>query len=166
VTAASNWDEPPQRLRVRPSRPDSYEPLFHDVGIAQFALLLNEAGIREALRSPHLERAIGVIYRPETERGSHYFPARLPEQFDAAIHIDETHTLQPLEQWAHDELDLPETYPTALEGRCECADGDHHVANGDVEVAPANARLIATRIARRRARLSPFCRMRLFILKW
>jgi len=114
VTAASNWDEPPQRMRVRPSLSDSYERLFHDVGVAQFALLLNDSGIREALRSPRLERAIGVIYRPETERVSHYFPARLSEQFDAVIHIDETHALQPLEQWARDQLDLPETYPTAL----------------------------------------------------
>jgi erythromycin esterase-like protein len=114
VTAASNWDEPPQRMRVRPSRADSFERLFHDVGIAQFALLFNESGIREALRSPRLERAIGVIYRPDTERVSHYFPARLSEQFDAVMHVDETHALQPLEQWARDELDLPETYPSAL----------------------------------------------------
>ena len=114
VTAASNWDEPPQRMRVRPSLTGSYERLFHDVGLAQFTLLLNDSGIREALRAPRLERAIGVIYRPDTERVSHYFPATLPEQFDAVLHIDETHALQPLEQWARDELDLPETYPSAL----------------------------------------------------
>jgi erythromycin esterase-like protein len=114
VTAASNWDEPPQRMRVRPSLTGSYERLFHDVGLAQFALLLNDSAIREALRAPRLERAIGVIYRPDTERVSHYFPATLPEQFDAVLHIDETHALQPLEQWARDELDLPETYPSAL----------------------------------------------------
>ena len=114
VTAAANWDEPPQRMRVRVSRADSYEHLFHDVGLAQFALLMNDSGVREVLRSARLERAIGVIYRPDTERISHYFPARLAEQFDAVMHIDETHALQPLEQWARDELDLPDTYPSAL----------------------------------------------------
>jgi len=64
---------------------------------------------------PLLERAIGVIYRPETERWSHYFEARLPEQFDAIIHLDETHALEPLErnsEWERGEL--PETYPSAL----------------------------------------------------
>jgi hypothetical protein len=55
-----------------------------------------------------------VIYRPDTERISHYFRARLPEQFDAVLHIDETQALEPLETWAIDETDLPETYPTAL----------------------------------------------------
>jgi hypothetical protein len=58
--------------------------------------------------------AIGVIYRPETERASHYFHARLPQQFDAILHIDETHALEPLEAWSIDEADLPETYPSAL----------------------------------------------------
>jgi erythromycin esterase-like protein len=114
VTAASNWDEPAQRKRVRPSLPDSYERLFHDVDVPQFLLLLDDDDIRPILSMPRLERAIGVIYRPDTERVSHYFKARLPEQFDAVLHIDETHALEPLETWAHDEADLPETYPTAL----------------------------------------------------
>jgi erythromycin esterase-like protein len=114
VTAASNWDEPAQRKRVRPSLVDSYERLFHDVGLARFVIRLDDADVRDALMRPRLERAIGVIYRPETERVSHYFRARLPEQFDAVMHIDETHALEPLETWAVDEADLPETYPTAL----------------------------------------------------
>jgi erythromycin esterase-like protein len=114
VTAASNWDEPAKLMRVRPARGDSYERWFHDVGIARFALLLDDHGVREALRSPRLERAIGVIYRPDTERVSHYFPARIADQFDAVIHIDETHAVQPLERWWRDDADLPETYPTAL----------------------------------------------------
>jgi erythromycin esterase-like protein len=59
-------------------------------------------------------RAISVIYRPDTERISHYFRAHLPEQFDAVLHIDETHALELLETWSIDEADLPETYPTAL----------------------------------------------------
>jgi erythromycin esterase-like protein len=114
VTAASDWDEPAQRMRVRPSLPNSYEWLFHDIAMQRFLLLLDQPDIREALQTARLERAIGVIYRPNTERVSHYFHARLPEQFDAVIHIDETHALVPLERWARDEVDLPETYPSAL----------------------------------------------------
>ncbi|HWK11811.1 MAG TPA: erythromycin esterase family protein [Vicinamibacterales bacterium] len=114
VTAASNWDEPAQRKRVRPSLAGSYERLFHDAGIDRFWLDLADPSIRSALAAPRLERAIGVIYRPDSERLSHYFRARLSNQFDAVIHIDETHALQPLEPWAVDEADLPETYPTAL----------------------------------------------------
>ena len=114
VTAASNWDEPAARKRVRPSLPGSYERLFHDAGVSQFVLLLSEHETREALRATRLERAIGVIYRPDTERVSHYFRARLPDQFDAVLHIDETQALEPLERWSIDEIDLPETYPHAL----------------------------------------------------
>jgi erythromycin esterase-like protein len=114
VTAASNWDEPAQRKRVRPSLPDSYERLFHDVAVPRFLLILDNPDVRPMLSTPRLERAIGVIYRPDTERISHYFRARLPEQFDAVLHIDETHALEPLETWSIDEADLPETYPTAL----------------------------------------------------
>jgi erythromycin esterase-like protein len=66
------------------------------------------------LATERLERAIGVIYRPESERQSHYFRARLAEQFDAVLHIDETSALEPLERWARDEVDLPETYPTGM----------------------------------------------------
>jgi erythromycin esterase-like protein len=114
VTAASDWDEPSQRIRVRPSLAGSYERLFHDVGLERFMLLLDTPDVRTALRSPRLERAIGVIYRPDTERASHYFRARLADQFDAVIHIDETRALQPLEPWSIEETDLPETYPSAL----------------------------------------------------
>lgn len=114
VTAASSWDEPAQRKRVRPSMAGSYERLFHDAGLERFLLLLREGPVREALRHERLERAIGVIYRPESERQSHYFQARLPEQFDAVLHIDQTTALEPLERWAHDEVDMPETYPTGM----------------------------------------------------
>ena len=99
---------------MRPSLPGSYERLFHDAGIGQFQLQLRHAATREALSMPRLERAIGVIYRPDTERASHYFHARLPKQFDTILHIDETHALEPLEAWSLDEADLPETYPSAL----------------------------------------------------
>jgi erythromycin esterase-like protein len=114
VTAAANWDEPAERKRVKPSLPGSYERLFHDVDVARFLLLLDDPAIRPLLETPRLERAIGVIYRPDTERVSHYFNARLAEQFDSVIHIDETHALEPLETWSRDEADLPETYPSAL----------------------------------------------------
>jgi erythromycin esterase-like protein len=114
VTAASNWDEPAQRMRVRPSLAGSYERLFHDAGVGRFLLLLRNGAAREAMLEPRLERAIGVIYRPDSERVSHYFRARLADQFDAVLHIDETSALEPLEQWARDEVDLPETYPSGI----------------------------------------------------
>jgi erythromycin esterase-like protein len=113
VTAAANWDEPAERKRVRPSLDGSYERLFHDTGVARFLLLLDDPALREAL-TPRLERAIGVIYRPQTERVSHYFTARLPDQFDAVMHFDQTRAVEPLERWARHEADLPETYPSAL----------------------------------------------------
>jgi erythromycin esterase-like protein len=93
---------------------DWYERLFHDAGVSRFFLLLRKGSVRDALMDARLERAIGVIYRPESERVSHYFRARLPEQFDAVLHIDETSALEPLERWAHDEVDLPETYPSGI----------------------------------------------------
>jgi erythromycin esterase-like protein len=114
VTAASNWDEPVQRKRVRPSLGGSWERLFHEAGIPQFELMLGDSSTREAFTAQRLERAIGVIYRPESERVSHYFWARLADQFDAIMHIDETRALEPLEPWSVDEADLPETYPFAL----------------------------------------------------
>ena len=114
VTAASGWDGPAQHMRVRPSMRDSYERLFHDTGIPAFALRLHDPGVREALNVSRIERAIGVIYRPDTERLSHYFTARLAQQFDVVIHIDETRALEPLEIWARHEVDLPETYPTGV----------------------------------------------------
>ncbi len=116
VTAASNWDAPAERKTVRPSLPGSYEALCHETGKAGFLLDLqarNEAVI--ALGAARLERAIGVIYRPETERASHYFRAVLPRQFDVVLYYDETRAVEPLERTgAWDEAEAPETYPTAL----------------------------------------------------
>jgi erythromycin esterase-like protein len=115
VTAASDWGEPAERKRVRQARPDSYEALFHAVGIPQFWLNTAEVAVQEALSRSRLERAIGVIYRPETELQSHYFEARLAQQFDAVIHVDGTHALEPLERTARWDLGEPaETYPTGL----------------------------------------------------
>ena len=99
---------------MRPSLEGSYERLFHDVDIERFALFTGDTAVRAALATPRLERAIGVVYKPETERASHYFRARLAEQFDAVIHVDKTTALNPLERWAVEEEDLPETYPTGV----------------------------------------------------
>ncbi|MEX2016130.1 MAG: erythromycin esterase family protein [Candidatus Hydrogenedentales bacterium] len=114
VSAASDWGGPVYRKRIRPGREDSYEGLFHAADIPAFELLLHDAGpVREALAEPMLERAIGVIYRPETERQSHYFHAQVSRQFDAVVHFDEQHALEPLEptvEW-HKVQDLPETFP-------------------------------------------------------
>jgi erythromycin esterase-like protein len=114
VTAARDWDQPAEQRRVRPSLPGSYERLFHDTGLSRFAVRLGDEPVRTALLPARLERAIGVIYAPETERASHYFRAQLPQQFDLMIHVDETRALQPLEKWAQVESDVPETYPTGM----------------------------------------------------
>jgi erythromycin esterase-like protein len=114
VTAARDWDEPAALRVVRPSLPNSYERLFHDTGVAAFAVPLDRRTLAQALIGPRLERAIGVIYRPETERASHYFAARLPGQFDAVVHVDRTRALEPLEKWGRHETDLPETFPTGV----------------------------------------------------
>ena len=115
VTAASDWGAPAERKRVRAALPDSYEALFHGCGQPRFVLPLRDGDPQAVhwLKKPRLERAIGVIYRPETERWSHYFYARLPEQFDAVVHLDETSALVPLEQSAEWERgELPETAGT------------------------------------------------------
>jgi erythromycin esterase-like protein len=116
VTAADDWGSPAQRKRVRPALADSVEELFHEVGEKEFFLSFgSEPEAAEALRGARLERAIGVIYRPQTERQSHYFRARVADQFDAVIHIDGTRALEPLERTARwDEGEVPETYPFAV----------------------------------------------------
>ncbi len=114
VTAASEWGGPAERKHVRPSLPESYEHLFHDSGLDRFVLPITERSRRD-LAPARLERAIGVIYRPDTERASHWFRARIAEQFDAVIHFDHTTAVEPLERttlW--DEGEPPETYPSGL----------------------------------------------------
>jgi erythromycin esterase-like protein len=111
VTAASDWDGGAERKRVRPGLEGSYERLFHEVGVPNFLLSLR--GSEVSLPAPRLERAIGVIYRPQTERMSHYFESDIQQQFDTVLHFDETRALEPLEvspQWTTGEP--PETYPT------------------------------------------------------
>jgi erythromycin esterase-like protein len=116
VSAASDWGAPAERKRVRPGMPGSYEALFHDTGLPSFLLTLRGGGRAAAeLRKPRLQRAIGVIYRPETERLSHYFTARLSDQFDAVIHFDHTRAVEPLERTAEWETgEAPETFPTGI----------------------------------------------------
>jgi erythromycin esterase-like protein len=113
VTAASDWDGPAELKKVVPSRPDSFEYLFHDSGLANFLLpIRGRDKVQAALAERRLERAIGVIYRPDTERASHYFHADLARQFDAIIHLDQTSAVKPLEYsalWTPEEI--PETYP-------------------------------------------------------
>ncbi len=116
VTAASDWGGPAERKRIRPALPGSYEALFHTTGLARFLLTWREGDpVTEGLRDPGLERGIGVIYRPESERLSHYFYARLPEQFDAVLHFDATRAVEPLERSAEWEAgEVPETFPFAV----------------------------------------------------
>ena len=117
VTAARDWNDPAERRRVRPALPGSYEALFHETGFPRFYLEMRNEPVRELLRAPMLERAIGVIYRPETERMSHYFRASLSRQFDAVFHYDNTRAVEPLERnpvWVRGESEVPETYPSAL----------------------------------------------------
>jgi erythromycin esterase-like protein len=119
VTAASDWDAPAERKHVRPALKDSYEALFHEVGIPRFLISLRERDpMAFALKEPRLERAIGVIYRPETERQSHYFYAQLPDQFDALLHFDQTRAVEPLERTPEWNLKVSgepaETFPSGL----------------------------------------------------
>ena len=116
VTAASEWGAPAERMRVRPALPGSYEALFHATEIPAFLLCpLGGGHCGRALREPRLERAIGVIYRPQTERQSHWFAANVAAQFDALVHLDVTRAVEPLERTqSWDVGELPETYPSSL----------------------------------------------------
>jgi len=117
VTAASEWGGIAERKVVQPGLPNSVEELMHETDNKSFyvPMRVDDRVSAEPLDDVRLGRAIGVIYRPETERQSHYFHVRPAEQFDAMIHIDTTRALKPLEltsEWIAGEL--PETYPTGL----------------------------------------------------
>jgi erythromycin esterase-like protein len=116
VTAASEWGGQAERKRVRPALADSYEALLHATEIPAFMLCpLGMSPSGRVLREPRLQRAIGVIYRPDSERQSHWFAACASQQFDALVHIDITRAVEPLERTGVWELgEPPETYPTAL----------------------------------------------------
>jgi erythromycin esterase-like protein len=116
VTAAKDWGGTPLRRYVRPALPESYEKLFHQVQMPQFLLTWQNPQVKALLRESRLQRAIGVVYRPETERISHYYFARLPDQFDAIIHVDDTRAVEPLEveqSWQQSE-EVPETFPSGI----------------------------------------------------
>ena len=114
VAAASNWDGPMEIKTVLPAIPESYENICHETGKPSFLLDLRRSALNGTggLRKPRLERAIGVIYRPETELASHYFQAVLPEQFDEYVWFDETSAIAPFETRALE--GLPDTYPFGL----------------------------------------------------
>lgn len=113
VAAASNWDGPMEIKRVVPAVAESCERIFHESGVPNFCLDLSQAlNGSEGLRKPRLERAIGVIYRPETELASHYFQAVLPKQFDEYVWFDETKAITPFETKTLEEM--PDTYPFGL----------------------------------------------------
>ena len=107
VMAASQWDHPPMLKSVRPALRGSFEALFHDVDVPSFYLDFEDAELNRKLAEPRLERAIGVIYSPETERASHYFEAKISEQFDAVIHVDQTREVEPLDRLAQIETAAP-----------------------------------------------------------
>jgi erythromycin esterase-like protein len=121
VAAADDWDEPMRIKRVRPSLTDSHERMSHDSGVSHFLLDLREGEVgrdlKEALGDARLERFIGVIYRPETERWSHYSEAILPRQFDAWVWFDETSAVTPLagaQRPGEEARAVEETYPFGL----------------------------------------------------
>ncbi|HEX5141214.1 MAG TPA: erythromycin esterase family protein [Dehalococcoidia bacterium] len=92
VTAARDWGEPAEQRYIRPALPDSFEALFHDLDLDRFLLFGQDIA-----RVAYLERAIGVVYRPEFERQSHYFEALIGSQFDAVVHLNQTSALEPLD---------------------------------------------------------------------
>jgi erythromycin esterase-like protein len=115
VACADDWDEPMQVKSVNPSRPDSYERLAHDSGLSRFLIDLREGAhdeLRDRLLEPRLERFIGVIYRPDTERWSHYSSCSLSQQFDAYLWFDDTKAVTPLP--ARMQKGAEETYPFGL----------------------------------------------------
>jgi erythromycin esterase-like protein len=115
VTAAADWGGPAERKHVRPALRGSHEAMLHEVAIRDFWVDTADHAICDTLRIPRLERAIGVIYRPETERQSHYFEARLGDQFDAVIHLDRTRALEPLDRTSiWDRGEPPESFPTGI----------------------------------------------------
>jgi erythromycin esterase-like protein len=115
VAAADNWGGPMKIKTIRPAHPESYEYLCRNAGIQRFLLDLRKGQrdeLRSALMTARLQRAIGVIYRPETELASHYFDAHLPEQFDGYVWFEETTAIKPLP--TEPQEGLPETYPFGL----------------------------------------------------
>jgi erythromycin esterase-like protein len=115
VTAARDWGGQVERRWVRPAMPGSHEAFLHDLGFDRAWFDTSEPAVRRQLGVPRLQRAIGVVYRPETERASHYLHSRLAEEFDVVVHLDHTEALVPLDRtevW--DEGEPAETFPSGL----------------------------------------------------
>lgn len=108
-------------MRVRPARAESYEGICHESGLPAFTPHLRDPerhGLRDELAPEHLERAIGVVYRPDEERHSHYFYASLPRQFDEYIWFDETEAVHPLQPRPEPRVgERPDTHPFGVLGR-------------------------------------------------
>jgi erythromycin esterase-like protein len=116
VTAATDWGGPHEIKRIRTALPESWEALFHSLEIPSFLLSLrDDEKLKQQLNGERLERAIGVIYRPETERMSHYFGARLADRFDAVFHLDLTSAIAPLPHAEEEQTEeVPETFPSGV----------------------------------------------------
>jgi erythromycin esterase-like protein len=117
VIAANDWEEPAERMRVRAALPGSWEELLHEAGMPRFFLTAPDMNRVIGEHAERLQRAIGVVYRPETERRSHYLHARLADEFDLVIHIDTTRGVEPLDtiESGHTPAhELPETFPTGV----------------------------------------------------
>ena len=115
VTAASKWNGEAHIKKVQLPLPGSYEWLFHQAKDEDFILnLRDDKPLITLLKSSQLQRAIGVIYLPESERDSHYYFSHLPNQFDAIVHLDKTHAIVPLDLESKQASDLPDTYPEGL----------------------------------------------------
>ena len=116
VTAAERWDGPAAVMAVRPALDESVEWVLHEAGVGAGTLVPDASpALREALEVPRLSRAIGVIYRPATERASHYLSVALARQYDAVVHVDHTRAVEPLEREVAATVGaLPETYPSTL----------------------------------------------------
>jgi erythromycin esterase-like protein len=114
VTAADGWDRPAETREVVPALSSSFEALFHATGMPRFLLDLRGEDL-DTLREPRLERAIGVVYRADTERLGYYFKATLKDQFDLVVHLDQTKALVPLERaQSAASPDAPETFPSGV----------------------------------------------------
>jgi erythromycin esterase-like protein len=101
VAAASEWGGAAEVKRLEPALPGSLEDLFHRARLSRFFLPLSTgADVRTVLTDRRLQRAIGLVYRPEQERWNHFFRGAPAEQFDAILHVDESHAVEPLEQLA------------------------------------------------------------------
>src|SRR5947209_14307524 len=113
VIAGREWDAPMERLTVPPGRTGSWEDVLHQAGAANHLLLFHEADETREFMQPRGHRAIGVVYHPEYEQYGNYVPTVLPRRYDALLFIDETEALHPLHVPAHNEGEVPETYPSA-----------------------------------------------------